>query len=235
MSLIDAAIAHFESVQKALRLSPLLRRGSAVLFILLVGGFQSHMLPGFAKTPFYLIPLIPLAFLESLPVAAGFCVAAAAVSLAADIRADFDSIVLVFPYWSAIARLIGFLLITTAISMAVRENRQLHLSESALQDKAGELEAKNRALEESMQELHRLQTALLAKERQAAVGEAALIATYEMERPLMSISVFSDELLRLAEPEAPVHPIAEKISERVEDIERIMKSVRDVRKEKEGA
>jgi len=227
MSFVDAAIAHFESVQKALRLSPVLRRGSALLFILLVGGFQSHMLPGFAKTPFYLIALIPLAFLDSLPIAAAFSVVAAVVSLAADLRADFDSVLLIFPYWSAIARLIGFLLITTAVSLAVRENRELHLSQSAL-------EAKNRALEESLQELHRLQAALLAKERQAAVGEAALIATYEMERPLMSISVFSDELLRLTETGAQAHPIAEKLSERVEDIERIMKNVRDVRKEKEA-
>ena len=54
-----------------------------------------------------------------------------------------------------------------------------------------------------------------------------------MERPLMSISVFNEELLRLAEPDAPVHPLAEKISERLEDIERILKGVREARKGKE--
>ena len=74
----------------------------------------------------------------------------------------------------------------------------------------------------------------MVKEREAAVAEAAQTATYEMERPLMSISVFNEELLRLAEPNAPVHPLAEKISERLEDIERILKGVREARKGKQA-
>ncbi|HTX52489.1 MAG TPA: hypothetical protein VMD08_03725 [Candidatus Baltobacteraceae bacterium] len=234
MSFIDAAIVHFETVQKALRLSPNLRRGGALLFLLLVGGFQSHLWPQVAKTPFYLIALIPIAFLDTLPVAIAFSVIAAFISLGADIRADFGSASLVYPYWSALARLIGFLLISTAVSIAVRENRELHLSQQALQENARELELKNHALQESLEEVHRLQATLIAKERQAAVAEAAQTATYEMERPLMSISVFSEELLRLSEPDAPVHPIAEKISERVEDIERIMKNIREARKGKEA-
>ena len=94
------------------------------------------------------------------------------------------------------------------------------------------MEAKNRALEESLRELHTLQEVLIAKERQAAIAEAAQIATYEMQRPLMSISAFSEELQRLAAPDAPVRPIAEKISERVEDIERILKGVRETREGK---
>jgi signal transduction histidine kinase len=229
MALLDAAIVHFDRVQRTLRLSPRLRRTGGILFLLLVGGFQSHMLPALAKTPFYLIPLIPLAFLEPLPIAAAFAGLAAMISLGADLRADFSSATLVFPYWSALARLIGFGLITTAISLAVRENGRLRRSEQALQDQARELEAKNRALEESMRELHKLQEVLIAKERQAAIAEAAQRATYELQRPLMSISAFSEELQRLAPPDAPVQPIAEKISERVEDIERILQGVRDAR------
>ena len=137
------------------------------------------------------------------------------------------------PYWSALGRLLGFSLITTAISMAVRESGELRLSEQALQEKARELEAKNRALEEGLREIQKLQEVLVVKEREAAVAEAAQTATYEMERPLMSISVFNEELLRLAEPDAPVHPLAEKISERLEDIERILKGVREARKGKQ--
>jgi len=227
MSLLDAAIAHFDRVQQTLRLSPRLRRTVAFLFLLLVGGFQSHMLPSLAKTPFYLIPLIPLAFLETLPIALAFCGLAAIISLGADIRADFTSATLIFPYWSALARLIGFGVITIAISLGVRENARLRRSEQALQEQARELEVKNRALEESLGELHRLQAVLVAKERQVAIAEAAQAATYEMQRPLMSISAFSEELHLLAEPDAPVHPIAEKISKRVEDIERILKGVRE--------
>ena len=234
MTLLDAAIAHFENVQRILRLSPRLRRLGGILFLLLVGGFQSHYLPQLAKTPFYLLPLIPIAFLEPLPIATAFAVLAAGISLAADLRADFDSATLVFPYWSALGRLIGFSLITTAISVAVRESGQLRLSEQALQEKARELEAKNRALEESLRELQKLQEVLVVKDREVAAAEAAQTATYEMERPLMSISVFNEELLRLAEPDAPVHPLAEKISERLEDIERILKGVREARKGKES-
>ena len=96
--------------------------------------------------------------------------------------------------------------------------------------RSDELEQANRALEESMRELHRLQETLAAKERRVVVAEAAQAATYEIERPLMSMSVFSEELLRLAEPDANIHPLAEKISERVEDMERILKGVREARK-----
>ena len=232
MSLLDAAIAHFDGVQRTLRLSPRLRRAGGILFLLLVGGFQSHMLPALAKTPFYLIALIPLAFLEPPLIAAAFAGLAAVISLGADLRADFARAALVFPYWSALARLIGFGLITTAISLAVRENGRLRRSEQVLQDQARELAAKNRALEASVRELQTLQEALIATERQAAIAEAAQAATYELQRPLMSISAFSEELRRLAVPDAPVQPIAEKISERVEDIERILKGVRDAREGK---
>ena len=232
MSLLDAAIAHFDGVQRMLRLSPRLRRAGGILFLLLVGGFQSHLLPELAKTPFYLIALIPLAFLEPPPIAAAFAGLAAVISLGADLRADFARAALVFPYWSALARLIGFGVITTAISLAVRENGRLRRSEQVLQDQARELAAKNRALEASVRELQTLQEALIATERQAAIAEAAQAATYELQRPLMSISAFSEELQRLAAPDAPVQPIAEKISERVEDIERILKGVRDAREGK---
>jgi len=179
-----------------------------------------------------LIALIPLAFLEPPLIAAAFAGLATLVSLGADLRADFARAALVFPYWSALARLIGFGLITTAISLAVRENGRLRRSERALQDQARELAAKNRALEESLHELQTLQEVLIAKERQAAIAEAAQAATYEMQRPLMSISAFSEELQRLAAPDAPIQPIAERISERVEDIERILKGVRDAREGK---
>jgi signal transduction histidine kinase len=227
MRLLDTAIAHFDRVQNTLRISPRLRRIAAILFLLLVGGFQSHMLPALAKTPFYLIPLIPIAFLETLPVALAFCGLAAVISLGADIRADFASASLIYPYWSALARLIGFVLITTGISVAIRENVRLRASEQILRDQARELESKNLALEENLREVRRLQEALVAKERQAAIAEAAQAATYEMQRPLMSISAFSEELQHLVPPDASVHPIAEKISERVEDIERILKGVRE--------
>jgi signal transduction histidine kinase len=230
MPLLDAAITHFETVQRALRLSPFLRRAGGVAFLLLVGCFQYLALPQLAKAPFYLFPLIPIAFLEPLPISIAFSVLAAAISLGADVLADPGGALLVLPYWSALARLIGFGLITTAISLAVGESSRLRLSERTLQEKVREMEETNRALGESMRELRRLQETLAAKERRVIVAEAAQAAAYEIERPLMSMSVFSEELLRLAEPDANIHPLAEKISERVEDMERILKGVREARK-----
>ncbi len=234
MTLLERAIAHFEGVQRALNLSPILRRVGATCFILFVGCLQYYSSPQFAKTPFYLLPLIPIAFLEPLPVATAFSLLASAVSLGADLLSDPACVTLVFPYWSALARLIGFGFITTAISLAVAENRRLSRSELALQDKARELAEKNRALEESLRQLRILQEALVDKEKQAAVAEALQTATYDIERPLMSMSVFSEELLRLSEPDEHIHPLAEKISEGVENMERIMESVRETRKKKEG-
>jgi hypothetical protein len=235
MPLLDAAITHFETVQRGLRLSPLLRRAGAVAFLFLVGCFQYLALPQLAKTPFYLLPLIPIAFLEPLTISVAFSVLATAISLGADVLADPGGAVMVFPYWSALARLIGFGLITTAISLAVGESARLRLAERALQEKVRELEETNRALGESMRELHKLHETLAAKERRVVVAEAAQVATYEIERPLMSMSVFSEELLRLAEPNENIHPLAEKISERVEDMERILKGVREARKAARGA
>jgi hypothetical protein len=230
MSLLDAAINHFETVQRALRLSPSLRRAGGVAFLLLVGCFQYLAVPQLAKSPFYLIPLIPIAFLEPLSISVAFSALAAAISLGADVLADPGCAALVFPYWSALARFIGFGLVTTAISLAVGEHGRLRLSEGALQEKVRELEQANRALEEGMRELHRLQETLAAKERRGVVAEAAPAGADEIERPPMSMSVFSEELLRLAEPDATIHPLAEKISERVEDMERILKGVREARR-----
>ena len=140
MPLLDAAINHFETVQRALRLSPPLRRAGGVAFLLLVGCFQYLALPQLAKSPFYLLALIPIAFLEPLPIATAFSVLAAAISFGAEVLADPGCAALVFPYWSALARLIGFGLVTTAISMAVGEHGRLRLSERALQEKVRELE-----------------------------------------------------------------------------------------------
>ena len=52
--------------------------------------------------------------------------------------------------------------------------------------------------EVTVQVLEKVENAVLVTGRAAAVAEAAQTATYEMERPLMSISVFNEELLRLA-------------------------------------
>lgn len=79
----------------------------------------------------------------------------------------------------------------------------------------------NRTLEEALGEVQRLQDDLLTTERQAAaVAETISAATYEMERPLVSLSIYVDELLR------KVGKDEEKVEERVGDMERVLREIR---------
>lgn len=230
MSLLNGAMAHFENLQRKLGLSPRLRRMGGVIFLLLVGWFDYVTPPQLASAPFYLVVLIPIAFLESVPICLAYSVLAAVIYFGADVLTHPSTATLVYPYWTALARLISFSLISSAISVLVGERRRLQLSEQALQDKARELEEKNRALEETLRALNRLQEEIVAKERQAATAETINLATYEIERPLISISFHVQDLLRSVEPHEDIHPLVEKIAERVGDMEGILKNIRELRK-----
>ena len=173
-------------------------------------------------------------FLESLGVCLAYSVLAATIYLGADVLTSPATVTLIYPYWRAVARLISFSLISTTISLLVGERKRLHLSEQALREKTQELDAKNRALEETLRALHKLQEEIVAKERQAAIAEMINSATYEIERPLISISVHVDDLLRSVEPHEDIHPLVEKIAERVGDMEEILKNIRELRKERLG-
>lgn len=232
MPVLNAAITHFETLQRKLGLSPRLRRLGAVLFLLLIGWFDYITPPELATTPFYLLALIPIAFLEPLPVCLAFSLLAAVIYFGAEVLSNPGIVKLIYPYWTAFARLISFGLISSAISLLVGERRRLRLSEQALQGKARELEEKNRALEETLRALNKLQEKIVAKERYAAIAETINAATYEIERPLISISVHVEDLLRSVEPHEDIHPLVEKIAERIGDMEKILENIRKVRKEK---
>lgn len=240
MSWLNAAIAYFENLQSKLGFSPRVRRLGGIIFLLLVGWFDYITPPELASTPFYLLALIPIAFLESIPVCLAFSVLAAAIYFGADVLTNPGTVKLVYPYWTALARLISFGLISSAISLLVGERRRLRFSQQALHHKARELEKKNRALEQSLQELKRLQEELVKKERWEAILITINSATHEMEPPLVSISVYAEELLRVTERNPKdeesnllldeIRPLVEKVQERTLDMERILKSIRDLRK-----
>lgn len=244
MEFPNAAIAYFEDLQRKLGLSPRLRRMGGVLFLLLVGWLDYVTPPEVATTPFYLLSLIPIAFLEPVPICVAFSLLAAVIYFGADVLSNPGTVKLIYPYWSAFARLISFGLISSTISLFVGERRRLLLSERALQDKAQELEEKNRALGESLRELKRLQHELVEKERRTAVLQVINSATHEMERPLASISVYAEEILRLMkrnpEDEDPrllldeIQPLVEKVQERTLDMEAILKQAREFRKQDAG-
>jgi signal transduction histidine kinase len=234
MDLLNAAIAHFENLQRKLGFSPRLRRMGGVLLLLLVGCFDYVTPPELASTPFYLLALMPIAFLEPVPICLAFSLLAAVIYFGADVLSNPGTVKLIYPYWTAFAILISFSLISSAISLLVGERRRLRLSDQALQDKARELEEKNRALEETLRALNKLQEEIVAHERRAAIAETINSATYEIERPLISISVHVEDLLRSVESHEDIHPLVEKIAERVGDMEGILKNIRHLRKGKAG-
>jgi signal transduction histidine kinase len=234
MALLNAAIAYFAALERKIGLSPALRRVVWVLLLLVVGWFDYIAPHELASAPFYILILLPLPFLEPLGVCLAYSVLAATIYLGADVLTSPATVTLIYPYWRAVARLISFSLISTTISLLVGERKRLHLSEQALREKAQELDAKNRALEETLRALNKLQEEIVAKERQAAIAEMINSATYEIERPLISISIHVDDLLRSVEPHEDIHPLVEKIAERVGDMEEILKNIRELRKERPG-
>jgi signal transduction histidine kinase len=106
------------------------------------------------------------------------------------------------------------------------------------------LEEKNQRIEKTLRTVTRLQEELLARERQNAIAEAISTAVYEMERPLASVSIYVEEVVRLmtgAHEAENLHlvldaiqPLAEKLAERVRDMERIIEDVRSLRKPDHG-
>jgi signal transduction histidine kinase len=244
MELLNAAIGYFEDLQRKLGLSPRLRRMGGVLLLLLVGCLDYVTPPELASAPFYFLPLIPIAFLEPVPICVAFSLLAAVIYFGADVLSNPGTFNLIYPYWRAFARLISFGLISLTISLLVGERRRLLLSEHALQDKAQELEAKNRALGENLRELKRLQDELVEKERRTAALQIINSATHELERPLVSISVYAEEILRLMqrnpEGEDPrllldeIQPLVEKMQERTLDMQAILKQAREFRQQGAG-
>ncbi len=223
-------MASVKALEEKLASSPGLRRVGGVLLLLFAGWLDYITGPEIASAPFYILVLLPIAFFEPPGICLVFSALAAFLYLVADVLSTPGSATLVYPYWRALARLISFSLISATISQFLGERRRLRDSERALLEKARELEEKNRYLGELLGQVKRLQEELVAKERRAAVAETVNSATYEMERPLVSISVHVEDLLRSVKSHEDIYPLVEKIGERVRDMEGILKNIRDIRK-----
>lgn len=223
-------VTPLENLQLKLGTSAGLRRVGAFLLLLLVGWFDYITGPEIAFAPFYILVLLGVGFFEPWGICLAYSGLAALIFLGADLLWDPASAKLVYPYWRAFARLFSFALISSTISLLVTERRRLRLAEQVLQEKAQELEERNRTLGETLRELKRLQGDLVARERQAAIAETVYSTTYEMERPLVSISIYADELLQKVHKDEEIYPLLEKIGERIQDMEGVLKSIRDLRR-----
>lgn len=223
-------MAPLEDLPTNLAISRGLRRVGGFFLLLLVGWLDYITGPEIAAAPFYILILLGLGFFEPWWICLAYSGLAALIYLGADLLWNPASATLVYPYWRALARLFSFALISSTISQLVRERKRLRLSEQALQEKTQELEERNRRLEETLREVKRLHEDLMVKERQAAIAETIYLTTSEMERPLVSISIYVDELLRTVQRDDEIRPLLEKIGERVQDMEGILKNIRKLRK-----
>jgi len=225
--------------------SPTLRRILALLLILAVGSLD-HLAPTeLATDPFYLPILVIIALYESWGMCLAYSLLAALIHLAANLYSSPDTVALIYPYWRATSRLISFSLISVTVSLLTAERKRVRLSEEILREKSQELEEKNRTLEKILQELKRLQEDVVTKERRAAIAQTIHLATHEMERPLASVSVYVEELLRLVRRDQEgteaqliieeVRPMLDKIHERTQNMEAILQQIRDFRKREAGA
>jgi signal transduction histidine kinase len=220
--------------------SPTLRRILGLLLILAIGSLDHFAPTELATDPFYIPILVIIALYESWGMCLAYSLLAALIQLAANLYSSPDTVTLIYPYWRATARLISLSLISVAVSLVVMERKRLRLSENRLQDKTQELEEKNRTLEKILQELKRLQEDVVAKEQRAAVTQTIHLATHEMERPLASLSMYVEELLRMVRQDQGgeeaqivleiIRPMLDKIQERTQNMEAILQQIRDFRK-----
>jgi signal transduction histidine kinase len=220
--------------------SPALRRILALLLILAVGSLDHFAPTELATDPFYIPILVIIALHESWGMCLAYSLLAALIHLAATLYSSLDTATLIYPYWRATARLISFCLISVTVSMVVAERKRLRLSEERLREKTQDLEEKNRTLEKILQELKKLQEDVVTKERRAAIAQTVHLATHEMERPLASLSVYVEELLRMVRRDQggeegqlvleEIRPMLDKIQERTQNMEAILQQIRDFRK-----
>jgi len=225
--------------------SPTLRRILALLLILAVGSLDHFAPTELATDPFYIPILVIIALYESWGMCLAYSLLAALIHLGVTLSSAPDTVSLIYPYWQATARLIGFSLISVMVSLLMAERRRVRLLEEGLREKSQELEEKNRTLEKILQELKRLEEDVVAKERRAAIAQTIHTATHEMERPLASLSVYVDELLRFVRRDhggdevqlllEEIRPMLEKIQERTQNMEAILQEIRDFRKREGGA
>jgi signal transduction histidine kinase len=235
----SAANAPETSTFRALR-SPAARRLAAFAAFIAVGCVDYVTGADFPAALLYVPILLALAFIEPWPMCLAYSALAAGINLGADLLWDPSRVALVRPYWAAFTRLMVFVLTSGVVSLLVRERRRIQESERVLQEKAVELHDKNRRLEDTLREVMRLQEHLVARERQAAIGDAIFATAYEMERPLASASVYVEELNRrmerahtLEDPQLvldDIPPLLEKLHARIRSMDRILQEIRDLHK-----
>jgi signal transduction histidine kinase len=236
-SLPFVAFLERQAKQIAMPRSP--RQVVWIALLLTAGWFDYITGPEVASAPFYILILVSLALFEPWGACLGYSILAACIGLATDLFTVPARAALVYPYWRASARFLGFALISVAISLLMEERRRLQESERVLQDRSRDLAENNRRLEEMLRTVTQLQEELVTQERQSAMAEAISAAANEMERPLASASMYMEEIARrmthAQDAEDPhlvldeIRPLSDKLEERIRAMETILENIRSVR------
>jgi hypothetical protein len=194
-----------------------------------------------ADSPFYILVLLPISLLESWVVCLAYSILAAVIFLGVDLVSMSGTDSLIYSSWGAFARLISFALVSITMCRLLAGRRRLQHSEQRLREKSNELEAQNGKLEVTLGEVKRLQGDLVAEERRLAVAEAISDAAYQIERPLVSASVYVEELRRLLprieagqDPHLvmdEMQPLLEKLGERTAAMDQTLEEIRKLRKQ----
>ena len=140
-----------------------------------------------------------------------------------------------YPYWEAIAHWISFNLIAVTTALLVGERRQLHAYEKALADIAQEAAEKQRAVEQARAERDRLQHDLAGADRQLAAAAAIAETTSDLDRPVISLTIYSKELLETVRAHEQIPPVvktlATELADGVRTVVGLVEQLRALRKE----
>jgi CheY-like chemotaxis protein len=98
--------------------------------------------------------------------------------------------------------------------------------EEGLRKDAQDLQEMNLTLEETLVAFRRLQHDLVAGARRAAMIEAFSAAARQMRRPLMSMSLYVDQVLRRGQEYKTIYPLVEKMAERIHDMQVVLKDIK---------
>ena len=227
-------MAELEKVQEALRTAPRVRRVGSLLLLLGVG-WLDYATPLITLVPFYIAVLLAIALFEPAGLCLLFAGVASLLYVGVTLLSPEVTAALKYPYWEAIAHWISFSLIAVTTALLVGERRQLHVYEKALAEVAQEAAEKQRAVEQARAERDRLQHDLAGADRQLAAAAAIAETTTDLERPVISLTIYAKELLETVRAHEQIPPVvttlATELADGVRTVVGLVEQLRSLRKE----
>ncbi len=209
-------MAELEKAQEALRTAPRVRRVGSLLLLIGVG-WLDYATPLITLVPFYIAVLLAIALFEPVGLCLLFAGVASLLYVGVTLLSPEVTAALKYPYWEAIAHWFSFSLIAVTTALLVGERRQLHVYEKALAEVAQNAAAKQRAVEQAREERDRLQHDLAGADRQFAAAVAIAETTSDLERPVISLTIYAKELLETVRGHEQIPPVVKTLATELAD------------------